>query len=187
MNSALIILDMVNLFDFEGGKALATQAKKIAPRIDALRQAYTKRGLPVIFVNDNFLDWNREFSELVTVCGRPGRLGSPIVDTLRPQSSDYYVLKPKHSAFLCTVLPAILNDLKIGRLVLTGIATDSCVLMTAQDAHMRQYEVVVPSDCVAAQTAARSAAALKLMRNSMKLDISPAAAVIKRFGSAKSR
>jgi nicotinamidase-related amidase len=70
MNSALIILDMVNLFDFEGGKALATHARKIAPRIAALRQAYTECGLPVIFVNDNFLDWNREFSELVAICGQ---------------------------------------------------------------------------------------------------------------------
>lgn len=186
MKSALIILDMVNLFDFEGGKALATQAKKIAPRIDELRQAYSERGLPVIFVNDNFLDWNREFSELVAICGHPGCRGSSIVETLRPESTDYYVLKPKHSAFLCTVLPAILGDLKIDHLVLTGIATDSCVLMTAQDAHMRQYEVVVPSDCVAAQTAARSAAALKLMRDSMKLDTSPASAVIKGLGSSKS-
>jgi len=187
MNSALIILDMVNLFDFEGGKALATQARKIAPRIDALRQAYTKRGLPVIFVNDNFLDWNREFSELVAICGHPGYLGSSIIDTLRPEPSDYYVLKPKHSAFLCTVLPAILSDLKIGHLVLTGIATDSCVLITAQDAYMRQYEVVVPGDCVAAQTAARSTTALKLMRDSMRLDTSSAAAEIKRLGLAKSR
>ena len=187
MNSALIILDMVNLFDFAGGTALSTHARKIAPRIAALRQAYTECGLPVIFVNDNFLDWNREFSELVAICGQPRCLGSSIVGTLRPQSSDYYVLKPKHSAFLCTVLPAILNDLKIGHLVLTGIATDSCVLMTAQDAYMRQFDVLVPRDCVAAETAARSAAALKLMRDAMKVDTSPAATVIKRLGSVKSR
>jgi nicotinamidase-related amidase len=187
MNSALIILDMVNLFDFEGGKALAAQAKKIALRIDALRQIYTKRAQPVIFVNDNFLDWNREFSELVAICGHSGCLGRSIVEVLRPQPSDYYVLKPKHSAFLCTVLPAILSDLKINHLVLTGIATDSCILMTAQDAHMRQYDVIVPSDCVAAQTAARSAAALKLMRNSMNLDTSPTTALIKRLGPGKSR
>ena len=181
MKSALVILDMMNLFDFEGGKALAVQAARISSEVDRLRQAYTKRKFPVIFVNDNFLDWNRDFRELVATCAHPSSLGRSIVETLRPAPTDYSVLKPKHSAFLCTVFPAILDDLKIDHLVLAGIATDACVLVTAQDAHMRKYEVVVPYDCVAAQTIARSRAALKLMRESMKLDTSPAAAIVKRL------
>lgn len=185
MSSALVILDMMNLFDFEGGKALANQAGKIAGRIDALRKAYAAAGLPVIYVNDNFMDWNREFRELVAICDHPGSLGRPIVETLRPSSTDYYVLKPKHSAFLCTTLPAILGDLRVNHLVVTGIATDACVLATAQDAHMRQYGVSVPSDCVAAPTPARSAAALKLMREAMKLDTRPASSVMKELVPAQ--
>lgn len=179
MSSALIILDMINLFDFEGGKALATQAKEIVGPIDALRQAFTKRKLPVVFVNDNFMDWNRDFPELVAVCAHPANLGSFVIERLRPATSDYYILKPKHSAFLCTALPVILGDLKVSQLVITGIATDSCVLITAQDAHMRDYEVIVPKDCVAAQTAARSARALQLMRDSMKVDTSHSAGVVR--------
>jgi nicotinamidase-related amidase len=170
--SALLILDMINLFDFEGGKALAKHARRIAPRIDALRKAYTQSGSPVIYVNDNFMDWNRDFNELVAVCSHATAAGSAIAEILRPGGTDYYILKPKHSAFLCTALPAILTQLAVTHLVLTGIATDSCVLMTAQDAHTRQYEVRVPHDCVAAQTPTRSTRALNLMADAMDVDTS---------------
>jgi nicotinamidase-related amidase len=170
--SALLILDMINLFDFEGGKALAKQARRIAPRINALRKAYIKAGWPVIYVNDNFMDWNRSFNELVAICSRSTSAGRAITEILQPEGGDYYILKPKHSAFLCTALPVILTQLAVDQLVLTGIATDSCVLMTAQDAHMRQYEVRIPHDCVAAQTPTRSTRALNLMTDSMDVDTS---------------
>jgi nicotinamidase-related amidase len=169
MRTALIIIDMISLFDFEGGAALARHARRIAPRIDALRSDFHQRDWPVIYVNDNFMDWNRDFKELLALCVQPASPGRAIAERLRPQGNDYYILKPKHSAFLCTALPAILMDLGVARLVLTGVATDSCVLMTAQDAHMRQFEVVVPSDCVAAQTPTRSSRALALMRDSMRM------------------
>ncbi|RYG99500.1 MAG: cysteine hydrolase [Alphaproteobacteria bacterium] len=184
MTAALVILDMINLFDFEGGKALAAQAKRIVKPIKDLRTAFTARGLPVIFANDNFLNWNRDFKELVATCTHPSSSGSLIAEELRPAPSDYYVLKPKHSAFLCTALPAILRDLQVDRLVLTGIATDSCVLMTAQDAHMREYKIVVPADCVAAQTKARSNAALRLMQISTNIDTSSSTTILRRIDLA---
>ena len=181
MSAALLILDMISLFDFEGGKALARNATSIAGNIEAMRKGFARRGLPVIFVNDNFLDWNREFTELVALCAHPARRGCAVARLLTPSASDYYILKPKHSAFLCTALPAILADLRVQELVITGVATDSCVLMTAQDAHMRDYRVRVPRDCVAAQTHPRSERALKLMADSMGTDTAPGASVIRRL------
>jgi nicotinamidase-related amidase len=53
------------------------------------------------------------------------------------------MFKPKHSAFFGTALG-------VRRLVLTGMTSHQCVLFTARDAHVREYELIVPADCVAA-------------------------------------
>ncbi len=62
----------------------------------------------------------------------------------------------------------LLASLGVGRLVLTGLAADSCILTTAQDANMREYELWVPGDCVAAQTLARRTGSLALLRTSLQ-------------------
>ena len=171
MCPALLVIDMINLFDFEGGDRLAQQAMKIYKNVDILRSAFTARQWPVLYVNDNFMNWNREFSDLVATCRQAEGATGTIAGALEPRRGDYYVLKPRHSAFLCTTLPAILSDLRVSELVVTGVATDSCVLATVQDGHMRGYKVRVPQDAVAAQTLARSKRALSLMAECMDVDI----------------
>lgn len=183
MRPALIVLDMISLFDFDGGDRLAAQALKVCKNIAALRASFAKQDWPVLYVNDNFMDWNREFSDLVAACRKIAGPTGAIATALGPGPRDYYVLKPRHSAFLCTTLPAILGDLRVAELVVTGIAADSCVLATAQDAHMRGYKVRVPTDAVAAQTAARSKRALALMSESMEIDIRPTATVARSLAS----
>lgn len=90
---------------------------------------------------------------------------------LRPTDTDYFVLKPKHSAFYCTALDLLLAHLETHTVVLTGIATESCVLFTANDAYLRDYRIVVPSDCVASQSAEDSERALEQMRLVLKADV----------------
>lgn len=167
---ALIILDMISLFDFDGGAALLGQARAIAPRIAWLQRRFRAAAKPVIYVNDNFMDWRRDFKELLAICAHPGAPGADIATALWPQHDDYYILKPKHSGFLCTALPILLPSLAVDHLVLCGVAADSCVLMTAQDAHMRNYRLSVPADCVAAQTRLRTGRALELMATAMQVD-----------------
>jgi nicotinamidase-related amidase len=161
---------MINLFDFEGGRPLSRQAVKIAPRIKALRAACDRRGHPVVYVNDNFMDWNHDFQHLLKKCTEQTGPSMEIARSLGPSRKHHYILKPRHSAFLCTALPAILKDLEAEHLILTGISTDSCIAATAIDAHMRSYGVTVPIDCVAAQTAYRSKRALALLKSSMGID-----------------
>ena len=89
---------------------------------------------------------------------------------LRPDRRDYFVLKPKHSGFYSTTLELLLEHFRARTLILTGLLADSCILFTAQDAHMRGYDVVVPPDCVAARAAADSHRALEQMRRALKAD-----------------
>jgi hypothetical protein len=57
----------------------------------------------------------------------------------------------------------------VTRLVVTGVASDLCIVMSAAEARMRDYEVIVPGDCVAALTAARNAHALRYLEESHRI------------------
>lgn len=169
--TALIILDMINLFDFEGGDRLGAQAVAICPPIARLRRRFDAAGAPVIHVNDNFARWQGQFGDLVMACAAAGGHAATVVQRLSPRPHDYHVLKPKHSAFLATPLAILLAKLGVRRLVLTGIAADSCVLATAQDANMREYALWVPGDCVASITPARKRDALGILTRSLRTPV----------------
>jgi nicotinamidase-related amidase len=165
MCQALLIVDMVNPFDFPGGKPLLRAARPVAQAIARLRDRFHRARAPVVYVNDNFLDWKGGFDDLLAHCGREGMPGAGIVALLAPGADDRFVLKPRHSGFLDSPLELLLRQLRVGRVVVCGLAADSCILITAHDAHMRGFQVHVPRDCVAAQTAARRERALALMRD----------------------
>ena len=171
MRQALLIVDMVNLFDFPGGAALLRQALPAARNLARLRERFRARNQPVVYVNDNFLDWRGGFGEQVAYCSREGMPGAPIVQLLAPEAGDRYVLKPRHSGFLDSPLELLLRQMEVERVVIGGVAADSCILITAHDAHMRSFQVQVPRDCVAAQTLARRDRALGLMRDSFGIDV----------------
>jgi len=164
--SALLIIDMINLFDFDGGRELAAAATRIAPAVARLRQRFRAAGAPVVYVNDNFAQWRADFHALVAICSHPKSPGAAIASLLAPEAEDYFVLKPKHSAFLATPLPFLLANLGATRLVVTGIAADACVLATAVDAHARDYRVEVVRDGVASRTPALAADALSVLSRS---------------------
>src|SRR3546814_14011089 len=76
-----------------------------------------------------------------------------------------------HSGFYATNLQALLPRLGVSRLVLTGMATELCVLFTAADAHMRDYSLWTPADCVASSTADGGEFALRLLRRHMGVEV----------------
>ena len=102
-----------------------------------------------------------------------GVRGRPVAELLRPDPDDYFVLKPKHSAFFSTALDTLLDYLGARTLILSGISTDICVLFTANDAYMRDFFLVVPEDCVAAKDEEATRGALDLMRTVLKADTTP--------------
>ncbi|MDI9240713.1 isochorismatase family cysteine hydrolase [Lysobacter sp. LF1] len=168
---ALLIVDMMNLFEFEDAASLAFAAVRCASVIERLRTRFDRAGAPVVYINDNFAHWQGEFRDLVAQCISTQGPPAEIARKLAPRSSDFHILKPKHSAFLATPLTVLLAKLRTQRLVITGIAADSCILATAQDAHMREFGLWVPGDAVAAQTSERKARALALMAQTLGADV----------------
>src|SRR6188768_1133765 len=108
-STALLIVDMVNPFDFEGADALVGPALRAARQIRKLRDRFDRAKAPVIYVNDNFMHWRGEFRDLLASCRSDGAAGKAIADLLQPGPAHYYVLKPKHSAFEHTALDVLLE------------------------------------------------------------------------------
>jgi nicotinamidase-related amidase len=167
----LILVDVINGFDFEGSQGLVRSAERAAPQIERLAARARARGVPVIYVNDNFGRWRSDFKSTIDACVSPDQPGRRVSQRLRPHRDDYFVLKPQHSGFYCTTLELLLNHLGADTLVIAGFATNLCVLFTATDAYMRGYSVVVPADCTASNTPALTRAALSHVSVGLQGDV----------------
>jgi nicotinamidase-related amidase len=168
--SALLLIDVINHFEFDRGEDLLRAAKPIASHISGLARRAREAGAPVIYVNDNFGRWRSNFEQLVRYCLRPDVRGAEFVRQLLPEKRDYFVLKPKHSGFYQTPLEILLKHLGTKRTILTGVSTNNCVLFTAHDAYMRDLKVIVPEDCVAAYSEEEHLDAMEVMRTTVKAE-----------------
>lgn len=169
----LLLIDMINDFEYPGGEDLLVQALPAAKKTAAFRKSAKSLGVPVVYVNDNYGRWKSDFNRLIKHCIEDGVRGKRITELLKPDEEDYFVLKPKHSGFFCTTLDLLLKYLKARTLILAGIAGNSCVLFTASDAYLREFRLVVPSDCVASIDPVENEHALMMMKNLLKADIRP--------------
>ena len=166
--TALLLIDVINDLDFPGAEALIAQAEPMARRLAALKQTATRAGVPAIYLNDNFGQWRSDFRQTVSHCTARSSPGHRVSRVLRPTRRDYFVLKPKHSGFFDTTLDTLCNQLRIRRVILTGIAGNICVLFTANDAYMRELKLFVPADCVVSNTPEDNAHALRQMQGVLK-------------------
>ena len=171
--TALLLVDVINDMVFKGSGPLVKQAEAMAPRLRALKQRAHKAGIPVIYINDNFGQWRSDFHSRVDHCLNDDVPGRKVASILQPDQDDYFVLKPKNSAFYDTTLDTLLEDLGTERLILTGIAGNNCILFSAHDAYLRDYELSIPSDCVVSNTRAENSYALRQMRKIVKANVAP--------------
>ena len=169
----LILIDLINDFEFDGADPMFTNTLAIAQPIAKLKKNAKAAGIPVIYVNDNFGKWQSDFRKLVDHCLDDNVKGKPIARLLKPDERDYFVLKPKHSAFYSTSLDLLLRYLNANALILTGIAGNICVLFTASDAYMRDFNLLVPQDCIASETEADNQHAVAYMAKVLKADTRP--------------
>lgn len=167
---------MINDLEFPEADGLLRHAVPMARRIAALKQLAADRGIPTIYVNDNFGHWQSDFRSQVEHCLRDAVRGEAVAKLVAPGQEDYFVLKPMHSGFYGTVLELLLKHLKVERLIVCGIATNMCVSFTASDAYMRGYALWIPRDCVAANTKSLSDTALRQMRSTLKAKTAPVTA-----------
>jgi nicotinamidase-related amidase len=167
--AALLLIDVINDFDFPEGEQLLRVAMPVGKNIAQLKRRAKEAGIPAIYVNDNFGRWRSDFKKIVAHSREEGK-GKEFVELLLPEEDDYFVLKPKHSGFYSTSLSLLLTHLTAKNLILTGVAGNNCVLVTANDAYMRDFKLFVPVDCVASNTEEENHHALEQMENVLKAD-----------------
>jgi nicotinamidase-related amidase len=168
---ALLLVDVINDFEFDNGEKLLQLAMPVGKHIAGLKQQAKQAGVPVIYVNDNFGKWQSDLNKIVSHCLADRVRGESFVRLVLPDEDDYFVLKPKHSGFYCTSLELLLDHVRATSLILAGIAGNNCVLFTANDAYMRDFKLFVPADCVVSETEEENEYALKQMEKVLKADI----------------
>ncbi|HEY6644839.1 cysteine hydrolase [Povalibacter sp.] len=166
--TALIILDLISEFRFQHAERLLPVAKRIAAPVARLKARAKAAGLPVIYVNDTAGKWESDQGSFVSRCLADDARGREIVKRVIPDVDEYFIFKPRHSGFYATPFQELLERLAVKELILVGLTTHQCVLFTAVDAHVREFKLIVPSDCVGAFSSEESRHALFILRRSIK-------------------
>ena len=140
-----------------------------------LKARTREAGIPALYVNDNFGDWRSEKEVLMGRCLEAK--GAQFVRPLLPDSEDYFVLKPMHSAFYMTPLEVLLQHLQVETLILTGLTSNSCVAVTAHDANMRGFDIYIPPDCSCARNAEEHRQALAQLQAMAGANLRPSSSL----------
>lgn len=143
---ALVLIDVINDLEFPEGEQVARRARPMAKKLAELKLRAERAQVPCIYVNDNFGRWRSDFNAQVRHCLSDEVRGQFLAAALTPRKTDYFVLKPKHSGFYQTCLELLLEHLGTKTLLIGGMATESCVTFTANDAFLRGYSLVVLED-----------------------------------------
>lgn len=163
---ALLVIDMQTGFTDPKMRLYSPGAVQILSPLNELTAAARRADVPVIWVNQEhrrqLVDFGREadISPIHCVEGTPA---VKVRNSLVVGPDDYVVIKRRYSGFYCTDLEVLLRSLNCNTVILTGAATDGCVLATAMDAHARDYYVRVVTEATVTGTDARRDAALEIM------------------------
>ena len=133
---------MINDFDFKHGNMLLEHTKLIIDPILKLKKQMQEKGFPIIYINDHYDLWQADFDKIIDTC--KNERNGPLIETIKPQQDEFFLIKPKHSAFYGTTLNTLLKRLKVETLIITGIAGKICVLFTAKDAIYRNINYGYP-------------------------------------------
>jgi nicotinamidase-related amidase len=167
--TAVLVIDLLNTYEHDDADKLAKSVEQVVPIIARLIERARRDAVPVIYVNDNYGDWNSSAEELAerALNGRYPELVKPLL----PNGDEAFVIKARHSVFYATPLEYLLETQDLGKLVMTGQATEQCILYSALDAYVRHFRVTVPRDGVAHIHPHLADAALEMMEINMRAEI----------------
>src|SRR5215212_9486758 len=171
--SAVIVVDMLNPYDHEDADVLAASVERVIEPISELVERARSARAEVIYVNDNYGDWNSSSEELAQRALKGAR--PDLVEPLLPPEGADFVIKARHTIFYMTPLEYLLGQNEIDHLVLAGQVTEQCILYSALDAYVRHLDVSIPRDGVAHIHESLADAAIEMMRRNMGAEISSCA------------
>ena len=148
MKPAIIVVDMLkDNFKENPRNPFLQEGRAILPNLQRLLDESRKRGFPIIFACDSFLEGDFIFRGRMKVHSLRGTKGSEVVDDLKPQPTDMILPKRRFSAFFKTDLDQTLRVFGVDTIIVTGMTTEVCVLMTAMDGLCHDFSVILLEDC----------------------------------------
>jgi len=167
--TALLVVDMLNPYEHEQAEELAKHVAAALPGIQALVERAGEAEAPVVYVNDNFGDWNSSAEELAA---RAREGDHPeLVEPILPPPEASFVIKARHNAFYQTPLEYLLDQMGVERVVIAGQVTEQCILYSALDAYVRHFRVAIPTDAVAAIHDHLAEAALEMAERNLSAEL----------------
>jgi nicotinamidase-related amidase len=170
---AVLVIDMLNTYEHEDADVLARNVTDIVdPLAGLISRARERDDVDVIYVNDNYGNFDADFRDVVEAALHGDR--PDLVRPIAPDENCLRLLKVRHSAFYASSLDYLLGRLDAKQLILTGQVTEQCILYTALDAYVRHFSMIVVPDAVAHIDPELSDAALTMMHKNKHAEIVPA-------------
>ena len=150
MSNVVLVIDMVKGF-LEPGHNLycGDESRKIIPRVHSLLARERAAGSEILFISDHHDPDDLEFQVFPVHCVRGTSEPDVIHELTEFVTGNNVIPKNRYSGFFNTALEARLAASKPDKIIICGVCTDICVMYTTSDARNRDYQVEVPSDCVA--------------------------------------
>jgi nicotinamidase-related amidase len=150
---ALLIIDMVkDNFREDRKLPITSLARAVIDPLNRLIRIFHDRNWPVVFSTDAFHRDDFIFGARMPPHSLAGTEGAEVIDELDRHPSDYWLPKPRFSAFFRTGLEEWLRERGVTLCAVGGIATHFCVLTTVMDAICNDYKAVLLADGSAAPT-----------------------------------
>ena len=160
---------MLNPYEHEDADRLTESVERAIDPISKLVERAGESDAELIYVNDNYGDWNSSSEELAQRALDGSR--SDLVEPILPPDGADFVLKARHTIFYMTPLEYLLSQKEISHVVLAGQVTEQCILYSALDAYVRHLEVSIPTDAVAHIHEDLAEAALRMMERNMRAEL----------------
>ena len=170
-NTALIVVDMQNIWVHPRGTRYLPSSEDIVPKIRRLLDFCHAEKVPVIYLHTTkrkdladvgiFADVKPQTHDADDEWSNfEGSVGAEIYEPVKPAADDILVKKFRYSGFYGTQLENLLRAMKRDTIAIAGVATNVCCDSTARDGAMRDFKVLFLSDCNASFSRAEQEATL---------------------------
>lgn len=182
--AALLVVDMLKDGVERNQRDIGPQARAILPKLQQLLEAGRAAGVPVIYACDSFMPGDFLFRDGRKPHSLRGTPGAAVADAVAPQPGDLVMEKRRMSSFFKTDLDITLRTWGVETVLVTGLATHVCVLLSALDAVANDFYAVIVEDCCAAPTAEIHQRTVENYRGAMTplLQVMTAGQVMEEFG-----
>ena len=172
-HAALVVVDVQNDFVADGGffdriGADVKSAQQSVPNLVRLVDHARAAGVLVVFVRSTYdaqylseaMRERNQRREIEMPRCIEGSWGAEFY-AVQPLAAESVVVKHRYSAMVNPEFDTLLKRRGIRSLLLTGVATDTCVESTGRDAYFMDYYVSIVADCCGAASASDHLGALE--------------------------